>query len=200
MPGIRRERSRGRLARWRGRLTVRAGRTGLPPVGHPRRPACRAAPAGGPPSPPPDGASSPSSAWRCRARPARRLVEACGARARAPIISRCPRCSRISIRQGAAGAPSSSGTPDGPGLRALMPRSLIIARLTALDSLRDRDPQRKISPSGCLSTKTPSAKASSQVPAVEALEYSVARPSKKFMCSTALRISSSQGSGFLSVL
>jgi hypothetical protein len=38
--------------------------------------------------------------------------------------------------------------------------------------------------------------ASSQVPTVEALLYSVARFSKKLVCSTALSISSSQGSGF----
>jgi len=39
-------------------------------------------------------------------------------------------------------------------------------------------------------------KASSQLPFVAAFEYSVARFSKKFVCSTPFRISSSQGSGF----
>ena len=39
-------------------------------------------------------------------------------------------------------------------------------------------------------------KASAQEPFVEALEYSVALPSKKFMCSTALSIVSSHVSGF----
>ena len=38
-------------------------------------------------------------------------------------------------------------------------------------------------------------KASSQVPCVEALEYSVARFSKKFVCSIPLSISSIQGNG-----
>ena len=38
--------------------------------------------------------------------------------------------------------------------------------------------------------------ASTHVPLVEALEYSVALPSKKFMCSTALSIVSNQVNGF----
>ena len=41
--------------------------------------------------------------------------------------------------------------------------------------------------------------ASSHVPSVEAREYSVERFSKKFVCSTAISISSSQGSGFFSM-
>ena len=41
------------------------------------------------------------------------------------------------------------------------------------------------------------ANASSHVPVVEALLYSVARFSKKLACSTAFSISSSQGSGLL---
>ena len=41
--------------------------------------------------------------------------------------------------------------------------------------------------------------ASSHVPRVAALEYSVARFSKKLVCSTPLRMASSQGSGFLAV-
>ena len=44
------------------------------------------------------------------------------------------------------------------------------------------------------------AHASSQVPEVLAREYSVARFSKKLVCSTAFSISSSQGSGFFSML
>ena len=52
---------------------------------------------------------------------------------------------------------------------------------------------------GCGVVKVVSAKASSQVPAVLALEYSVARFSKKLVCSTAFSISSSQGSGFFSM-
>ena len=39
-------------------------------------------------------------------------------------------------------------------------------------------------------------KASTQEPLVEALEYSVALPSKKFMCSTPFNISSNHVSGF----
>ena len=47
--------------------------------------------------------------------------------------------------------------------------------------------------------KAASAKASSQVPEVLAFEYSVARFSKKLVCSIAFSISSSQGSGFFSM-
>ena len=42
-------------------------------------------------------------------------------------------------------------------------------------------------------------KASSQLPCVAALEYSVARFSKKLACSTPLSISSIQGRGFFSI-
>lgn len=42
-------------------------------------------------------------------------------------------------------------------------------------------------------------KASSQVPRVAAFEYSVARFSKKLVCSTAFSMLSSQGSGFFSI-
>src|SRR5690606_33442157 len=49
------------------------------------------------------------------------------------------------------------------------------------------------------SASLPYAKASSQVPCVEALEYSVARFSKKLVCSTPLSMASSQGSGFFSI-
>jgi len=41
--------------------------------------------------------------------------------------------------------------------------------------------------------------ASSHVPRVAALEYSVARFSKKLVCSTPFRMASSQGSGFFAV-
>src|SRR4051812_43513164 len=44
--------------------------------------------------------------------------------------------------------------------------------------------------------KTSSSKASSQDPCVEALEYSVARFSKKLVCSAPFSIASIQGSGF----
>src|ERR671913_2081946 len=54
-------------------------------------------------------------------------------------------------------------------------------------------------PAGCGEEKVVSAKASSQLPVVLAREYSVARFSKKLVCSTAFSISSSQGSGFFSM-
>src|ERR1700741_3986246 len=53
-----------------------------------------------------------------------------------------------------------------------------------------------VPPSAGDSRVTTSANASSQVPVVDALLYSVARFSKKLACSTAFSISSSQGSGF----
>lgn len=49
-------------------------------------------------------------------------------------------------------------------------------------------------------SKTLLSNASSQVPLVEAREYSVARFSKKFVCSTAFNRLSSQGNGFSSTL
>lgn len=59
---------------------------------------------------------------------------------------------------------------------------------------RNRRPQSAAS--GSATGRGASSNASSQVPIVEALLYSVARFSKKFACSTAFSISSSQGSGF----